>query len=130
MLLRIVERVREQETRVKGADWPKWSAVRAATHLALANRGSRLGVYDLRESLEGSHDKVPVEFLTALDLVGDASCLEAIASAHARSRDGSFRERLVDAFRTIVTREKLTRRHAVMKKIQKRWPGTLERLIS
>jgi HEAT repeat protein len=127
-LLKIVERARERERRAKGAERAKWSAVRAAAHVALANRGSRLGVYDLRESLETLRDKVPVEFLTALMLVGDSSCLDAIAGAHARSRDVWFRERLADVFRTVAQREKLTRRHGIMKKIQKRWPGALEHL--
>jgi len=127
-LLKIVERARQRERRARGAERSKWSAVRAAAHLALANRGSRLGVYDLRESLEASHDTVPAEFLTALMLVGDSSCLDAIAGAHARSRDVGFRDRLAEVFRTVAQREKLTRRHGIMKKIQKRWPGALEDL--
>jgi HEAT repeat protein len=129
VLLKIVERVREHETGMKGTERLKWSEVRAAAHAALANRGSRLGVYDLRESLETSDQGVPVEFLSALGVVGDASCLEAIAAAYPRSRDGSFRKRLADVFQTIVRRDRLTRRHAVLKKIQKRYPGTLERLL-
>jgi hypothetical protein len=79
-----------------------------------------------------------VEFLAALSTAGDASCLEAVAAAHARSipsggpagtkpsqRAGEhdwWRDHLADAFNTIVKREQLTGRHAVMRKIQKRWP--------
>jgi hypothetical protein len=29
-------------------------------------------------------------------------------------------------FREIVAREKLTRRHAVLKRIEKRWPGVID----
>jgi len=129
VLLRIIERVREHETGLSGAAQAKWSAVRAAAHVALANRGSRLGLYDLRESLEAGNDRLPVEFLAALSLAGDGSCVEAIANAHARSHDAWFRERLADVFRTVVKRERLTRRHAVMKKIQKRWPETFAKLV-
>jgi hypothetical protein len=132
-LLKIVERVREREASEPPARRPEWTAVRAAAHLALAQRGSRLALYDLRESLEGAA-QLPVEFVAALSLVGDAGCLEAIASAYARSagggrtRDDWWRQHLADAFGTIAGREKITRRHAVMKKIAKRWPAALEEL--
>ena len=58
-----------------------------------------------------------------LTLVGDASCVESIAGAHAKAKDAWWRHHLADAFYTIVTRERLTSRHAVMKKIAKRSPG-------
>ena len=65
--------------------------------------------------------------LAALALVGDASCLEAIAGAYARAKakDAWWRDQLARVFREIVARETLTRRHAVMKRIEKRWPGVL-----
>jgi hypothetical protein len=129
ILLRIVERVRDRETGTPAAARGEWAAVRAAAHVALANRASRLALYDLRESLERANGRLPIEFLTALTLVGDASCLQAMAAAYARSRDAWFRERLVDVFRAVVKRERLTRRNAVMKKIRKRWPGTFEQLV-
>jgi len=129
ILLRIIERLREREAGVPPPARATWSAIRAAAHVALANRASRLALYDLRESLETANHNVPVEFLTALKLVGDASCLNAMASAFARSRNAWFQDRIVDVFRAIVKRERLTRRHAVMKKILKRWPGTFEQLV-
>jgi HEAT repeat protein len=129
-MLRIVERLREREGSTPASQRAEWTTVRAAAHVALANRGSRLAVYDLRESLEGARQPLPVEFLTALTLVGDASCLEATAGAYARSRDAWWREHLAEAFRAIVKRERITRRHAVIKKIAKRWPDTLQQLAS
>jgi HEAT repeat protein len=128
LLLRIVERVREREGLEPPAQRPRWTTTRAAAHVALANRGSRLALYDLRESIEAATAPLPVEFLTALSIMGDASCLEAIGSAHARSRDAWWRTHLADAFRTIVVRERITRRHAVMKRIEKRWTSTLDEL--
>ena len=122
-LLRIVEQVRDREASPSpGRRGDNWAAARASAHLALADRGSRLGVYDLRESLERSRAPLPVEFLTALSLVGDASCLEAIAKAHAEARDAWWQDHLARAFQAIVKREKLTQRHATMKRIAKRWP--------
>ncbi len=109
LLVRIVERVREREGAEPAALRDQWRLARASAHQALAIRGSRLALYDLRETLETAKGRLPVEFLAPLALIGDASCLEAIAAA----------------FYTIVAREKLTQRHAVMKKIRKRWPNWL-----
>lgn len=128
LLLRLVERVREREAIEPPERRPAWTTARAAAHLALANRGSRLALYDLRELLEAAKAPQPVEVLTALSLIGDASCLEAIAGAHARSRDAWWRDHLVDVFRAIVARERLTRRHAVVKKIEKKWTGIVDKL--
>jgi HEAT repeat protein len=122
VLHRIVERVREREASEPPARRGEWTRVRGTAHVALAKRSSRLGLYDLREALEGATAPLPVEFLAALSLVGDAACLEAIAAAHTRATDRWWRDHLADAFRAIATRERLTRRHAVMKKIHKRWP--------
>ena len=119
---RIVERLREREASEPPSRRAEWTRARAAAHMVLANRGSRLALYDLRESLEAATAPLPVEFLAALSLVGDASCLEAIATAHQRSGDDWWRQHLADAFHAIVKRKRMTRRHAVMKKIQKRWP--------
>ena len=92
---------------------------RAAAHLALARRGTRIGLYDLREWLDGAREPLPADALTALSLTGDASCLEPIAKAYSRSRD----KRLLEAFAAIMKRDRLTRRHAVIKRIERRWPG-------
>lgn len=129
LLLRIVERVREREASEPAARREEWTMTRAAAHVALANRGSRLALYDLRESLDAAIAPLPVEFLAALSLVGDASCLEAMAGAHARARNAWWRQHLADTFRAIVARERLTRRHAVVKRIEKKWKGVLEELL-
>jgi HEAT repeat protein len=128
-LLKVIERVREREGAASQARRVSdWAMVRAAAHVALAERGSRIAVYDLRESFERARAPLAVEFLTALSLIGDASCLEAIAEAHRVAQDSWWRQHLADAFRAIVTREKLTRRHAVIKKLERRWKDGLETL--
>jgi hypothetical protein len=129
-LLRVIEAVRQCEERDEPERRAAWRAARAAAHLSLANRGSRIALFDLRESLEaaGGHAadaRQPVEFLAALSAVGDASCLEAIAAAHARARDRWWSDHLAKTFRTIVAREGLTRRHGAIRKIEKRWPAIL-----
>jgi HEAT repeat protein len=170
LLLRVIERVRDREASEPAARRAEWTRVRGRAHVALAARGSRIALYDLRESLESTSAasaRLPVEFLTALSTAGDASCLESVAAAYARSarltrptgstgstgstgptgstgRKGPpsqaarnpgapgdaenrdwWRDRLADAFKTIVKREGLTGRHAVMRKIRKRWPEIL-----
>ena len=128
VLLRIVERVREREASSSDAAAVReeWTLTRAAAHVALANRGSRLALYDLRESFEAAAAPLPVECLAALSLVGDASCLDAIAAAHARARNAWWRDHLARAFREIVGRERLTKRHAALRRVEKRWPGVLD----
>lgn len=141
LLLRVIERVREREASEPAARRAEWTRVRGRVHVALAARGSRIALYDLRESLESmsaASAPLPVEFLAALSTAGDVSCLEAVAAAYARAMpsaaptgpkgDEWWRDHLADAFKTIVKREGLTRRHAVVKKIQKRWGSALEYL--
>jgi HEAT repeat protein len=136
LLLRIVERAREREPVEPARRRPAWTTARVAAHAALARRGSRLALYDMRELLEGAKGPLPVEFLAALSQIGDASCLEAVAGAYARSSESGpsrhdwWRQRLADAFRAIVAREGINRRHAVAKRIEKRWPGTWALVVS
>ena len=120
-LLGIVERAREREAAEPASTRAAWAAVRFDAHMVLARRRSRIALYDLRESLERATTPLPVNALAALTLAGDASCLEPIAAAYARSKDKWWRDHLLEAFHTIVKREKLTPRHAVMKRIAKKF---------
>jgi hypothetical protein len=144
-LRKMIDALRLHETGVKheagghndgGAVEPRrdgWRAVRGALHQALALRGSRVAVYDLRESLaehaaapEGSTTALPMTFLAALHVLGDESCLEPLAAAWMRAdpQDERWRQQLASAFRAIIKRQKLSRRHAVVKRITSRWPET------
>ena len=84
LLHQLVERIREREAGETSAVRAEWMTARAAAHFALASRGSRLGLYDIRETLETATEPLPVEFLNALTVVGDVSCLEPIAAAFDR----------------------------------------------
>ena len=95
--------------------------MRFAAHLVLARRKSRIALYDLRESFEAAKAPLPVDALAAVTLVGDASCLEAIASAYTRSRNSAWRRQLLETFHAVVKREKLTPRHAVIRRLQKKF---------
>jgi hypothetical protein len=100
----------------------------AAAHLALARRRSRVGVYDLREWLESTRTPLPVDAFAALAIVGDRSCLEPIVSRYAASRDEWSKTRLADMFRAIVKREAISRRHAAIKRLERRQKRALDEL--
>lgn len=131
-LHRLVGAIREREEAARGEVRADWLAARAAVHQALARRRSKVALYDLRESLEQSREVLPVGFLDALASLGDASCLEPLAAAYARStgrQEDWWRARLAAAFREIVGRERLTRRHAAVRRVLTRWPAAAEALM-
>jgi HEAT repeat protein len=124
-LHQVVQKLRDREAATAAETRSDWTAIRATVHLALAERDSRLALYDLRETIEGANEPVAVEFLSALSTIGDASCLEPIAAAYSRAdtKNAWWRGHLRDAFKAIVDRHGITKRHAAIKKIAKRWPG-------
>jgi hypothetical protein len=120
----LVDRLRTRERRAeREPEALEWAAARALAHQRLAERGSRLALYDLRETLHGWHDELPNGFIVAVAQVGDAACLESVATAYERARNGWVRSELVTAFRRILERERLTRRHATVKRAARRSPG-------
>ena len=122
-LLHLIEEIRERERAAPRAERPYWTEVRGAAHRLLARRGSTIALYDLRETIEQARAPLPADFIAAAALAGDASCLEPIAAAYAAAKDVWWKKTLADAFRAIVKRARITRRHAAMKKIEKRWPA-------
>jgi hypothetical protein len=132
-LQRLVDHVRARERSESDAGVrAEWRAVRGLLHQALASRGSRLALYDLRDSLS-DHGRLPVTFLAALEEIGDASCIEPLADAYdasSRSADLWWRGHLGGAFRAIVRREGLTRRHLVVKRALARWPEATADLMA
>lgn len=106
----------------------EWAGVRAAVHVLLAARESRLGVADLRETIERWHDRLPMGFVVAIGEVGDADCLEAVAAAYERAESEWVREQMVSAFRQVMRRHALTRRHAAVKRAERRSKALAERL--
>jgi hypothetical protein len=132
-LQHVVDAVRLHEAHETDASRrAEWRAVRGAVHQALAARGSTLALYDLRDSLL-EPERLPVAFLAALEEIGDATCLEPLAAAYdasSRSGDAWWREHLAKAFRAIVHRDGLTRRHAAVKRALARWPEATADLMA
>lgn len=127
VLQQVIERIRFREGAETGPIRGEWMALRGTAHAALARKGSRAALYDLKESLESAREPLPVDFLGAMAAVGDASCLEALAAAYHRAMDAGrkvddwWRVRLTDVFRTIAAREHVTKRTAAGKRISGKW---------
>jgi hypothetical protein len=126
-LLKLIDLVRAREQSAKpAARRAAWQALRGSLHQALALRGSRIALYDLRETLEGTAAPLPASFLAALHVIGDSSCLPLLAEAHARAvSHPAWRQQVAAAFQAIAKRERISKRHAVMKRIASKWPDIL-----
>ena len=128
-LQRLIEAARARELDdVSRAQAGEWRTLRGILHEALARRSSTVALYDLRESVAASDAALPPAFARALQLIGDESCLEPVAAAYCRTTDAAWREQLRQAFATISTREKLTPRSAVARRIVSRWPDAADLL--
>ncbi len=135
-LHRLVTSIRAREARAPSdLDRAEWLDVRAAVHEALASRGSRVALYDLRETVESAPGSLPAPFLAAIAAIGDASCLEPLAAALARAAaarkvKAAWKASLLAAARTIVHRERLTRRHAAVRRVIDRWPAVAADMLA
>jgi hypothetical protein len=89
----------------------------------LGARGSRLALYDARETISAAQSPLPAGFLEAIERVGDASCLEPLARAWSATRDTAWRAQLSEAARQIVARAGLGARSAVVKGLRANWAG-------
>jgi hypothetical protein len=102
-----------------------WRVTRAAAHAVLAQRGSRVALYDLRETFDAADGPLPLDFLVAAAAIGDASCLEPMARAWAAAPEGEtwWRNRLADVAAEIMHRTRLSGRSNVVKRIRTKWTG-------
>jgi hypothetical protein len=124
-LRRAVDAVRLRESTAADGTRMAWGAVRGRLHQALADRHSRIAVYDLRETLERVRGPLPAGFIAATARIGDATFLEPLAAAWTASTDASercWRDHLLDTFQAIVRREGLTRRAPAIRRILERHP--------
>jgi hypothetical protein len=127
-LHRLIDSIRERERDEPSApDRQEWLVIRGAVHAMLARRDSRVALYDLRETFEAAPAALPVDFLSAMTAIGDASCLEPLARASTASPgDEWWRGHLQQAARAIIGREKLTARSAALKRVRAKYPAFLE----
>jgi hypothetical protein len=129
-LQRLIDVARERETQAgDSTDGAEWRELRGVLHRALAERGSTVALYDLRETLDRTTVPLPEPYLVALQKVGDEACLEPIAGACSRVEgDARWQEQLAMAFSAIASRYRLSKRSATLKRIGARWPDAALRL--
>jgi hypothetical protein len=102
----------------------EWLQARGRAHQALARRQSLVALYDLREKFESAAGPLPQPFVSTAAAIGDASCLEPLARAWAAAgKDLNWKHELSTAAASIMRREKLTGRSAVVKKLRANYPG-------
>jgi hypothetical protein len=128
-LHRLVELARASEASAPAeADRHEWLLARAALHAALVDRRSRVALYDVVETLERADRPLPDAFATTLEHLGDAAALDVLATAAARAagtdslQEQQWRVRLLAAGRAILDRERLTRRHAAVRRLERAFP--------
>lgn len=133
-LHRLVELAHERERRERSkAARAGWLSVRGTLHRALAERQSRVALYDLRETIAAADSALPADFVLAAAAIGDPSSLEAIAAAYARSMNAGqseWMEQLRAAFDEIARRESVGPRTPVIRRIQAKWPDAAKDLVS
>ena len=132
-LHRLIEKSRSREVEGRPGLRRDWASLRAARHGALARRGSTFALYDLREAFAAAHDPLPPDYLAAMTMIGDATCLEPLAVAYAAAHELAdtehWRRDLATAFKAIVQREGLTRRHAALRRVRARFKNELDELL-
>jgi hypothetical protein len=101
----------------------EWLTARGAAHRLLAERGSRLALYDARETVSAARTPLPHGFLDAMRRVGDGSCLEPLARAWSSTEDPRWRTELAQAAQEIMKRSKLGSRSAAVKAVRANWAG-------
>lgn len=111
----------DEEERADVAE--QWRMLRGKAHVVLAKRGSTVALYDLREAIEAELPPA-LDFLLAVRMIGDESCLEPLARAWDRVDAGAWaRPHLVEAAQAIVQRCRLTSRSALVKRLRAKYPG-------
>ena len=132
-LHRLIEKVRSKESEGRPARRRDWGAVRGTLHLALARRTSKVALYDLREALERAQEPLPPDYLMAMGMIGDASCLEPLAVAFVQAQTMAdadlWRRDVGSIFRQIVKREGLTRRHGPIRRVRARFRNEIDELL-
>lgn len=124
MLHDAIKLFRDAESRAEtSGERAEWLRARAVAHHLLASRGSRLALYDARETFSAAKDPLPAGFVETMVRLGDASCLEPLARAWSATHDAGWRAQLSEAARRIVTRSKLGGRNAVVKGIRANFAG-------
>ncbi len=105
----LIERVSSRPSSTADADgFDPMQRVRAKAHLELARVGSRVAIQDLRSGLGDPDQRVEIEMLAAVELIGKRDEIVFLLRAHVRE-DRFGRERIGRVVRSIMRRERIRR---------------------
>ncbi len=122
-LHRVIEMLRARAASA-ASDRAGWDRVRGEVHRVLAEQGSTLALYDLREALDNTATLASPGLLAAAQAIADVSCLASVTLRWLEAgADPWLRDQCERVFRSIVERERLRRNSAAMALLLKRWPA-------
>ncbi|MGE3841803.1 MAG: hypothetical protein AB7I50_09465 [Vicinamibacterales bacterium] len=104
LLHAVVERARKLERGQPPVEADAWRNLRGLAHQALGARGSRVALYDLRETMGAQPNHLTIGMLGALSALADRSDLDGVAAAWATATDPSQKLRLEEVGRTLAAR--------------------------
>ncbi len=102
--------------------------VRAKAHLELARIGSRVAIQDLREALGNGHRRVEMEMIAAVERIGKRDELLDLMRAW-RNEDAFMRNRIADAVRTVMRRERIRRNSVALRSLGEDHRATLLEML-
>ncbi len=106
-----------------------YQRVRAKAHLELARIGSRVAIQDLRDALSDAGQRVELELLGAVELVGKREELGVLLAAY--KREESYVQRQIsDVVREIMTRERIRRNTKLLLDLTEEQRDLLERILA
>lgn len=127
MIHSVVQRARQFEEQAGGSA-DQWRSLRGLAHQVLSGRGSRVALYDLRETLARQPGRLTVGMLGALAVLADRSDLDALGAAWAGGDDAWLTSQIEDVCRAVVLREGLDFRHGAGRQVATRHPALVEHL--
>jgi HEAT repeat protein len=102
--------------------------VRAKAHLELARIGSRVAIQDLRDSLSDPDQRVELEMLAALEIVGKRDEVAHLLRAFERE-DRFVRDRIASTVRAIMKRERIRRNDPIFQTLGPRERRALDSIL-
>lgn len=125
----VIERVAEMPARDNpGREVDPFQRARAKAHLELAKIGSRVAIRDLRDALTDDGQRVELELLAAVELVGKREELGVLLQAYARE-DDFVRRRIASVVREIMKRERIRRSTKLFQGFSENQRQALERIL-
>lgn len=123
-LKNVIERVAPRPDAGGSTRFDPMQRVRAKAHFELARIGSRVAIQDLQSILADGERRLPLEALSAVELIGKKDEIPLLLRAYQRE-DPFMRGKLAIVVRAILKRERIRRNSVVLRAI----PADLRRVL-